>query len=162
MKISIVYHSESGNTKKLAHLIAEGAQIDGKVEVRAMGVDEVDDEFLGASQAVIVGCPTHRGSLSWQMKKWIGTTRVKLAGKLGSVFATEGYIGGGADLAELELVAHFLVMGLLVYSGGVGRGQPFTHFGAVAIKEGDDLQKDRARIFGQRVAEKALELFDRE
>lgn len=160
MKISIVYHSQTGNTKKVADLIAEGAGLDGKVEARAMSIDEVDEEYLESSQAVIVGCPTHRG-LSWQMKKWIGTTKLKLAGKVGSVFATEGYIGGGADFAELELVAHLLVMGLLVFSAGASRGQPFTHFGAVAIKEGDDSQQERARLFGQRVAEKARELFDR-
>ncbi len=161
MKISIIYHSGTGNTKKVAELIAEGARLDGKIEVRTMSIDAVDGEFVESSAAVIVGCPTHRGSFSWQMKKWIGTTKLKLAGKLGSVFATEAYIGGGADFAELELVAHFLVMGLLVYSAGAGRGQPFTHFGAVAIQDGDDAQKERARIFGQRIAEKALELFER-
>ncbi|MBI5017901.1 MAG: flavodoxin family protein [Deltaproteobacteria bacterium] len=161
MKISIVYHSETGNTKKVADLIAEGAGLDGRVDVRTMSVDDIDEGFLEGSAAIVVGCPTHRGSFSWQMKKWIGTTRLKLAGKLGSVFATEAYIGGGADFAELELVAHLLVMGLLVYSAGAGRGQPFTHFGAVAIKDGDDAQKERARIFGQRVAEKAVELFGR-
>lgn len=161
MKIAIVYHSETGNTKKIGELIAEGASLGGTVEVRAMAIEEVDEAFLEASDAIIVGCPTHRGGLTWQMKKWIGTTRLKLAGKLGSVFATEAYIGGGADFTELELVAHLLVMGLLAYSAGAGRGQPFTHFGAVAIKDGDEAQRDRARVFGQRIAEKAAELFGR-
>ena len=98
------------------------------------------------------------------MKKWIGTTRLKLAGKVGSVFATEGYIGGGADFAEMGLISHLLVMGMLVYSGGTSWGQPITHYGAVAIKDGDEAQRDRARIFGERIARKALELFgnDRE
>ena len=36
-----------------------------------------------------------------------------------------------------------------------------AHFGAIAIQDGDDAQKERARIFGQRIAEKALELFER-
>jgi NAD(P)H dehydrogenase (quinone) len=161
VKIAVVYHSVTGNTKALAEEIAAGGRLDGSVEVRAMSIDAVDGEFLESSAAVIVGCPTHRGSVSWQMKKWIGTTKRKLAGKLGSVFATEAYIGGGADFAEMELVAHLLVMGLLVYSAGAGRGQSFTHFGAVAIQDGDDAQRNRARIFGQRVAEKARELFAR-
>lgn len=30
------------------------------------------------------------------MKKWFDTTKVDLEGKLGSVFATENYLGGGA------------------------------------------------------------------
>ena len=96
------------------------------------------------------------------MKKWIGTTKLKLAGKLGSVFVTEGYIGGGADFAEMGLIAHLLVLGMLVYSGGTSWGQPFIHYGAVAIKDGDEAQRERARIFGERIARKARELFGKE
>jgi NAD(P)H dehydrogenase (quinone) len=159
MKISIIYHSETGNTKKIAEIISEGAKIDGKVEVKLMSIDEIDETFVERSDAIILGCPTHRGTFSWQMKKWLGTTKLKVAGKLGSVFATEGYIGGGADMAEMGLIGHLLVMGMLVYSAGTSGGQPFTHFGAVAIKDGDEAQKERARIFGERIARKALELF---
>lgn len=118
MKISVIYHSVSGNTQRAAELVAEGARIGGEVEVKTMGIDEVDEAFIMDSKAVILGCPTHRGALSWQMKKWIETTRLKPAGKIGSVFVTEGYIGGGADFAEMELIAHLLVLGALVYSGG--------------------------------------------
>jgi NAD(P)H dehydrogenase (quinone) len=159
VKIAVVYHSETGNTKKVAELISEGLSLGGKVEVKAMSVDEVDEAFVQASDAILVGCPTHRGSFSWQMKKWIGTTKLKLGGKLGAVFATEGYLGGGADLAAMGLIAHLLVMGLLVYSGGTSWGLPFVHFGAIAIRNGDEAQQERARIFGERVAQKALELF---
>jgi NAD(P)H dehydrogenase (quinone) len=159
MKISVIYHSISGNTQKVAELIAEGARLGGEVEVRSMNIDEVDEAFVTESKAVIIGCPTHRGTLTWQMKKWIETTRLKLAGKIGSVFATEGYIGGGADFAEMELIAHLLVVGTLVYSGGTSWGQPYIHFGAIAIKDGDDAQQERAKQLGERTAKKALELF---
>jgi len=159
MKVSVIYHSVSGNTQRIAELIAEGARLSGEVEVKSMNIDEVDDGFVQSSKAVIIGCPTHRGGLSWQMKKWIETTKLKLAGKIGSVFATEGYIGGGGDFAEMELIAPLLVLGTLVYSGGSSWGQPFTHYGAIVIKDGDDAQRERARLFGERVAKKALELF---
>ncbi len=162
MKISVIYHSQSGNTKRIAEIIAEGARLGGEVEVKSMSIDEVDEPFAESSKAIIVGCPTHRGAFSWQMKKWIGTTKLKFAGKLGSVFATEAYIGGGADFAEMELVAHFLVMGMLVYSGGTSWGQPYTHYGAIAIKDGDEAQRERARIFGERISRKTLELFGKE
>lgn len=49
--------------------------------------------------------------------------------------------------------------GVLVYSGGTSWGQPYTHYGAIVIKDGDDTQKERARLFGERVAKKAMELF---
>jgi NAD(P)H dehydrogenase (quinone) len=162
MKISVIYHSISGNTQQVAELIASGARLGSDVEVRTMNIDEVDEEFVQSSMAVIIGCPTHRGTLTWQMKKWIETTKLKLAGKIGSVFATEGYIGGGGDFAEMELIAHLLVSGTLVYSGGTAWGQPFTHFGAIVIKDGDDAQRERARVFGERVAKKAMELFGNE
>ena len=74
---------------------------------------------------------------------------------------SEGYIGGGADFAEMGLIAHFLVLGMLVYSGGTSYGQPFTHYGAVAVKDGDEAQRERARIFGERIARKTRELFDK-
>jgi NAD(P)H dehydrogenase (quinone) len=162
MKISLIYHSDTGNTKRISEIIAEGARLGGVVEVRGMSIEEVDDSFVESSNAVILGCPTHRGSLSWQMKKWIETTKLKLAGKIGGVFVTENYIGGGADLAEIVLIAHLLVLGMLVYSGGTSWGQPFTHYGAVAIKDGDDAQRERARIFGERIALKTRELFAKE
>jgi NAD(P)H dehydrogenase (quinone) len=161
MKLSIIYHSETGNTQKLAEAVSEGAKRMDGVDVKLMSIDEVDPAFVEDSAAVIIGCPTHRGSFSWQMKKWLGTTRLKMAGKLGSVFASEGYLGGGAELAEMGLIAHLLVMGMLVYSAGTSGGQPFTHFGAVAIKDGDEGQKQRASIYGERIARKALELFGR-
>jgi NAD(P)H dehydrogenase (quinone) len=162
MKIAIVYHSESGNTEKVAQIIAEGARMNDLLDVRTMSLESLDEAFVSESHAVIFGCPTYCGSFSWQMKKWFDTTSMNLAGKLGGVFATENYLGGGADVAELSLIGHLLVRGMLAYSAGVSKGQPFTHFGAVTVKTGDDWQQNRARLFGQRIAEKALELFGKE
>jgi len=162
MKISILYHSESGNTKKIARIISEGARSAGNIEALAMSIDEIDETFLNASDAVIFGCPTYLGTFTWQMKKFLDTSRIRLSGKLGAVFVTARYIGGGGDVAELGLVGHLLVKGMLVYSGGGGEGKPFTHFGAVAIEDGDGPQRERAHIFGERIARKAIELFSGE
>ena len=159
MKIAVIYHSESGNTAQVAELIAEGARLGEGVEARTMSVAEVDVEYVAESKAVILGTPTYAGSFSHQMKDWLDTGRVKLADKLGAVFATENYLGGGADTAEMALIGHLLVKGMVVYSAGASKVQPFTHYGCVTIKAGDEAQQERARIFGQRIADKALELF---
>ena len=159
MKIAIIYHSESGNTRKVAGLIAEGAQVSDDVEVKTMSIDAVDKEFVAEAKAVILGTPTYAGTYSWQMKKWLDTGRIKLADKLGSVFATANYVGGGGGVAELALIHQMLVKGMLVYSSGASKGPPIIHFGAVAIKTGSDFEQERARELGKRVAEKALELF---
>lgn len=78
---------------------------------------------------------------------------------MGAVFATANYVGGGAEVAELAMISELLVKGMLVYSSGVAEGQPFIHYGPVCIKEGDEGQKERAKIFGERIARKTAELF---
>ena len=159
MKIAIIYHTETGNTERVAALIAQGATESTGAEVRCFRIDAVDETFVGEARAVVVGGPTYAGTCSWQLKRWIDTNRVRLAGKLGSAFATANYLGGGADAAELVMVAALLVRGCLVYAAGASEGQPFTHFGAVTIKDGDEAQRERARIFGARIARKARELW---
>lgn len=158
MKISVIYHSESGNTKQVAESMAAAVQ-EIKIESKAMSIENIDEDFVNQSSAIIFGCPTYCGSFSWQMKKFLDTTSVKLNGKLGGVFATENYLGGGADIAELSLVGCLLVRSMLVYSGGALEEKPLTHLGAVLIKSGDDLQIQRANFFAQRLAKKAIELF---
>ncbi|NRT71167.1 hypothetical protein [Clostridium beijerinckii] len=81
-----------------------------------------------------------------------------LDGKLGGVVITENFIGGGADFAEITLMGCLLVRGMMVYSGGVK--QVPTHFGAVLIKDGDEYQINKTKIFAQKFAKRALELFN--
>ncbi len=159
MKISVVYNSQGGNTKKIAERVVLGSASVGGVEARVMNIDDIDEKFIEGSMAVIFGCPTYVGSISWQMKKFLDTTFIGLEGKLCGVFATADYHGGGAENAELAMIGSLLVRGMLVYSAGFTKGAPFTHFGAVAVKDGDSFQKERAEFIGKRIAEKALELF---
>lgn len=159
MKLSIVFHSTSGNTEKAAQVMKEAVQNIEGVEAMAMSIDSVDNNFIKESDAIILGCPTYAGTLSWQMKKFLDTTPLNLKGKLGGVFATEDYYGGGADIAELSIIGCLLVRGMLVYSGGAAVGDPKTHLGAVLRKGGDEFELERARVLAQRIAKKALELF---
>ena len=158
MKLAILYHSASGNTKSIAEIMKETADGIKDIEAKAMDVENLDKNFLTDAKAVVFGCPTYYGTVSWQLKKFLDTTDVKLAGKLGGTFATENNIGGGADFAELTIIACLLVRGMLIYSGGT-IGTPSTHFGSVTVKKGDDFQKERARVFIQKIANKAKEIF---
>ena len=160
VKIAIVYYSKSGNTKKVADLIAEGANTIENIEAKCMSIEEIDTEFLMEAKTAIFGSPTITGTYSWQMKQWLDTTReIKFGGKLGAVFATANFVGGGAEVAELAMIAELLVKGMLVYSSGAAEGQPFIHYGPVCIQAGDEGQKERATIFGERIAKKTVELF---
>jgi NAD(P)H dehydrogenase (quinone) len=160
LKIAIIYHSETGNTLKMAELVRDGcARVQG-IEARIMSVDAVDAAFLAEARAVLFGCPTYEGSCSWQMKKLLDTIRVDLAGKLGGVFASQNWPGGGgADFTEMTLIAGMLVRGMLIYSGGITRGAPFLHFGAVSEKSPTGLYAERCLKLGENIAAKAKELF---
>lgn len=160
MKISVLYHSESGNTEKVAEIIKKGLEKVEGVEARIFAIENPDLDYIAASKAVLFGTPIYTGDMSWQMKSFLDKNKeVKLSGKLGAVFATENYLGGGADSALLSLLGHLLVKGMVVYSSGAAEGKPYTHFGAVCIKAGDEDQQQRAEIFGERIAKKAAELF---
>lgn len=159
MNCAIIYHSESGNTAEFAQTVAEGIKAVKSCEVKVFSVESVDKEWVTGSQLVLFGCPIYAGNCSWQMKKFFDTTDISLAGKLGGVFATENHFGGGADLGEMSMIAAMLVRGMLIYSAGTSKGLPYTHFGAIALKNGTDEQRQRAKIFGTRLAEKAIEIF---
>lgn len=159
MKIAIIYHSETGNTEKVAELIARGATKVEAIDTKCMPINNIDEEFVKEAKVVFFGTPTYAGTYSWQMKKWLDTCKIKLAGKVGCVFATENFVGGGADNAELALISELLVKGMFAYSVGASEGLPYTHFGAVSIKDGTLDQKDRVEIFAERIAKNTKELF---
>ncbi len=58
MKISIVYHSESGNTKKIAEIIKETVESINGIEAKAINIVNLDNRFIDDSQDVKLGSPT--------------------------------------------------------------------------------------------------------
>jgi len=160
VKIAIVYHSETGNTQKMAEFIKNGCDNIEETDSKVMSIDNMDLAYIAGAEAVIFGCPTYEGTASWQMKKVLDTISVDLAGKLGGVFASQNWPGGGgADLTEITLIAGMLVRGMLIYSGGITQGQPFLHFGAVSEKAPKGLYEKRCIKLGENIASKAKELW---
>ena len=161
MKIAIIYHSESGNTKRMAELVRDGClKVEG-IEARCMSIEDIGDGFVVESAAIILGSPTYEGSCSWQMKKYLDTGPKGLSGKLGGVFASQNWPGGGgASFAEMTIIAAMLVHGMLIYSGGIAVGTPYLHFGAVSRRAPEEtLYRDRCVKLGENIATKAIELF---
>ena len=162
MKISIIYYSETGNTEKMAALIELGCHNVDEIEARRMPVDGIDSDFVEQSKAVIFGSPTHGASSSWQLKKCIQELdRDATTGKLGAVFVSQNWPGGGgASFAEMNIIAILLVRGMLVYSGGLTASDPANHFGAVSWRAPEeDLYIQRCVVLGENIAKKAIELF---
>ena len=161
IQVAVVYHSVTGNTRRMAELVAEGCKAIDDVEVQVMSIDEIDEAWLEGAHALILGCPTYEGTLSWQMKKFLDEISVDLAGKLGGVFASQNWPGGGgADLAEINMIAAMLVRGMLIYSGGIAVGSPYLHFGAVSARLPEEgLYADRCRKLGENIAGMASDIF---
>lgn len=161
MKIAIIYHSETGNTKKMAELVQEGCLKVKGIEAKYMSIDDIDEAYVVESTAIIFGSPTYEGSCSWQMKRYLDTGPRGLAGKLGGVFVSQNWPGGGgASFAEMTIIAGMLVLGMIIYSGGISLGQPYLHFGAVSRRAPDEeLYRERCVKLGENIAMKAIELF---
>ena len=69
-RITVVYHSGYGHTKRIAETVAEsaGAQL---IAIDAEGnLKDADWGALAAADAIVFGSPTYMGSVSWQFKKF--------------------------------------------------------------------------------------------
>lgn len=146
----------------MAELVAQGCRKVPDIAVKLMSVDEIDEAFIEQSKAVIFGSPTHDGTYSWQLKKCIRDAgREVFAGKLGAVFVSQNWPGGGGgSFAEMSIIAMLLVKGMLIYSGGIAEGEPDLHFGAVSYRAPEDgLYAQRCIKLGESISRKSLELF---
>ena len=165
MKITILYHTETGNTELAARQIAEGALSVPDTEVRLVSLTKLtpeDEAFIGESDAVIFGTPTDVANMSWKLKEFFDTKlKIKFSGKLGAAFATENYPTGGGELAILNIMSHMLVKGMLCYSSGVACGQPYIHIGPTLVKGQIEEKAELCHVFGSRIAAQAHRLFDR-
>lgn len=161
MKVSTVFFSITGNTKAMAEKIVAGLNTINGIEGKAFPIDSIDEAFLRESKAVIIGTPSYMANMSNQIKTWLETEAYKydMAGKLVGAFATADYIHGGSEIAIQNIITHVMVLGCLPYSGGVSCGKPFIHLGPVAIAGKLDESADTFKIYGQRMAQKAQELF---
>jgi NAD(P)H dehydrogenase (quinone) len=161
MKIAIICHSETGNTERMAELVGQGCEQVAGIKARCMAIDEVDAGWAAEVRAVIFGSPTYEGTCSWQMKRYLDTQPEGLLGKLGGVFVSQNWPGGGGgSFAEMSVIAGLLVHGMIVYSGGISVGKPFLHFGAVSTRAPqEELCRQRCLKLGSNIASKAQELF---
>jgi NAD(P)H dehydrogenase (quinone) len=78
-KVLIVHDSITGNTEKVAKLIAQGVREAGS-EVQKERVENVEEHELTEANAIILGSPTYYGSMSARMKQFIYETD-KIHGK---------------------------------------------------------------------------------
>lgn len=156
--ILILYYSEGGNTHKMAQFVYEGAnEIDGN-SIRFKSVEEATDEDLIWMDGIAVGSPTHHGLLASPIQKfWEEKSNLwmKLDGKIGCAFSSQGGWGGGAELACQSILTLLMNFGMLVF--GVTDyvdHQQTLHYGAIQAGE-PRLEKEinSCKRLGRRLAE---------
>lgn len=135
--VLVLYDTRTGNTGRMAELVAAGAaELDG-TEVRLRHINEAVPDDLLWSDGVAVGSPTHLGQPSWQMKKFWDECGLwgKLDGRIGVAFSSEGGHAGGAMLTCLSLMLLLLNFGFLVFGITDYAGYCYTlHYGATTVR----------------------------
>lgn len=158
-KILVMYHSETGHTKMMAELVAEGAGTIPKTEVRLKTVAEASANDLVWCDGIAVGSPTHMGTIAWEMKRWWDVEArplwPKVEGKFGCAFTSSGGLAGGGELTCLALQIVLMNYGLLVFGvpDYVAPGQTL-HYGAIcAGRPRNDGEREACRRLGRRLCE---------
>lgn len=157
--ILVLFDSETGNTRKMAALVAEGASRDGEVEVRLKSVDEATREDILWCDGIAVGSPTNMGILSWKMKKFwddLGSDLWgKIDGRIGCAFSSSGGWGGGNEIACLSILTVLINYGFLVFGLPDYVGKNLTlHYGAVIAGEPRTLsERESCLRLGKRLVE---------
>src|SRR4029078_11086280 len=164
VKVLVAYHSQSGNTERMAEAVVEGANSlpDTTVVLKRVGQVTADDLF--SSDAIVVGSPVYWSNMSGEVKTFFDNWQFKfgvfpefkMKNKVGAAFATGGQISSGKEVTMLTILAAMLGNQMIVVSAGGA-------FGASATTEGDSPGIDSkeladARALGQRVAEVAAML----
>ena len=94
----VVYHSDTGNTEKMAKAIGEGIK-DAGLDVEVKSVDDTSQDDLVAADAIVMGSPTYFSAMSGKMKAFIDESinlwpggPGPLKDKIGAAFTSSGLL----------------------------------------------------------------------
>jgi len=158
-RVLVIYDSKTGNTKRMADLVAEGAAQVAGIEVRLLAVEEATREDVLWCDGIAVGSPTNMGVVSWRMKRFwddtVGDIWGRVDGKIGCAFSSSGGVGGGTELACLSILLILMNFGFLVFGVPDYVAPGFTlHYGAVTAREPrTEEAQESCRRLGRRLAE---------
>jgi len=158
-KILVLFDSASGNTAKMAQLVADGAGTIPDTDLRVRKVEEATAEDVIWCDGIAAGSPTNMGLISWKMKRFwdevMAPHWMKVDGKIACAFSSSGGWGGGSELACQAMMTVLMNFGFLVFGVTDYVGKSMTlHYGAVSAKEPRDArEQDACRKLGQRLAE---------
>lgn len=147
--VLIAYHSRTGNTKKMAEMVLEGALGQGADAV-LLPVTDVDVDALSDFDAIIIGSPVYYGHCAAPVRKLFDDSvclHGRLAGKIGGAFSSSHNLAGGNETTVLEILESMLVHGMVIQGSVEG-----DHYGPVALGAPDSRACDQCRALGARIA----------
>lgn len=161
-RILISYHSDTGNTEKLAQAVRKGAASVAGVEATLKKTVEVKDEEIVRSDGIVLGTPVHWSNLSAEAKRFLDRAGAALwkakttgDGRTAGVFCTGGGVAMGKDAARMSVLSAFLTMRFTVIGGvdadGFGTLGPEATTGP-ADPGISEKELEEARRFGERFA----------
>ena len=156
LKILIIYDSKTGNTEKMAFAVAEGVKEAG-VDIIVKRADETTNEDLLAAKGIIVGSPTYYGQMSNKVKAMFDESvkiHGKLEGKVGAAFTSSGGVACGSETTIISILEAMLIHGMIIQ----GRAST-AHYGAAAVGEPKEREKEKCKELGKMVSRLVLKLW---
>ena len=133
-KALIVYATRTGQTKKIADLIAEGLRMKG-MEVDFLEAHKVKNaEELNGYDAYVFGSATYHGEMMPAMKQFLFLAeKADLKGKCGGSFGSFGWSGEAPDriiqtmknIFEMDIAGDCLRLKSAALQGGVAMAQDY-------------------------------------
>jgi multimeric flavodoxin WrbA len=124
-KILIIYHSQTGNTEKMAHAVADGAKVIENTEVVLKRAQDATLDDLLRSDGLAIGTPENFGYMSGMVKDFFDRTfypaQDQVFRKPYVVFISAGNDGTGA-LRAIERIAQGYKF-KMVYEPVISRGK---------------------------------------
>jgi flavorubredoxin len=133
-KVLIVYASRSGETEKMANIIAEGVRFSGNEavvkSVKDIGSENDTDEY----DALLLGSATYHGGMIQPMKTlFFLLEKAALEGKPGGAFGAFGWSGEAPDrifdtmkhIYKMDMVSGALRLKSTYIGGGITMAQDY-------------------------------------
>ncbi len=101
-KVLVIYHSQSGNTEKMAKAVTKGAKKVSGTEIILKKATEATLEDLISSSGIAIGSPTYFGYMAGGVKDFFDRTFYPSQGKVTGKPCVLFVSGGGGGKPALE------------------------------------------------------------
>jgi len=168
VRVLVAYHSQTGNTEKLAAAIGKGASQVKGVEAAVRKVADVKDTEILQADGILLGTPVQWSNLAVPAKQFLDRVgdvlwkaKTNGDGKTAGAFCTGGGVALGKDVARLSIISAFLTMRFVIVGGvdDAGFGTMGTEATTGPADPGiSEKELAEARRFGERFAQVTVKL----